>query len=128
MRPRMVEKRLRKTGALREEIAPPEAYRTEDAETILVGWGSTRGAIREAVDRLRARGKRVGALHFTELWPLPDVSLPEGARFVSVEGNATGQFARLLSSELGASFAATVRRYDGLPITAEEIERTLDGR
>jgi len=128
MRPRMVDKRLRKTGALREEIAPPEAYRTEDAETILVGWGSTRGAIREAVGRGRARARRVGMLHFTEIWPLPDLEFPKGARLICVEGNATGQFAHLLSSELGISFAASVRRYDGLPITAEEIERTLDGR
>ena len=128
MRPHMVEKRLKKGLALRAEIAPPEAYRIEGAETILVGWGSTRGAIREAVDRRRTRGERVGALHFTELWPLPNVSLPKKARFVAVEGNATGQFARLLSSEYGLTFSGAVRRYDGLPITAQEIERGLDGR
>jgi len=110
---------------LRAEMQPPDADRTEDAEIVLVGWGSTRGAITEAVDRLRAEGRRVGALHFTELWPLPPAELPSGVRAVTVEGNATGQLAGILRSELRWTIDGTIGRSDGLPITADFIVRNL---
>ena len=125
VRPRMVGKRLRKMDRLREEISPPEEYRTAGAETVLIGWGSTRGAIRETVDRLHKEGKSIGGLHFTELWPLPDFTFPAGMRYVTVEGNATGQLARLLAQEYGIETAA-IGRSDGLPITPDWIEGRID--
>jgi len=101
VRPAMVEKRLNKSAELRGEIAPPEGYRLEGAETVLIGWGSTRGAIRAAVDRLRGSGKAVSALHFTELWPLPGFTFPSGPKYITVEGNATGQLARPSPAGIG---------------------------
>ena len=125
VRPAAVAKRLRKMEFLHAEMQPPDADRTDDAEIVLVGWGSTRGAIAEAVDRLRAEGRRVGALHFTELWPLPPAELPSGVRAVTVEGNATGQLAGILRSELRWTIDGTIGRSDGLPITADFIVRNL---
>jgi len=127
-RPVMVEKRLAKLRGLREDIALPEALRVDEAEAVLVGWGSTRGAIVEAVEDLRKEGKHVGMLHFTEVWPLPDYTFPAGKRYIAVEGNATGQFARLLRAEYGLNIEEWVNRYDGLPISAKDIRRGLDGR
>jgi len=120
-RPAMVKKRLAKQRRLKQEIAAPEETFLDDAETILVGWGSTRGAIAEAVEGLREEGRHVGALHFTEVWPLPDYTFPEGKRTIAVEGNATGQFARLLRAEYGLTVDASVNRFDGLPISAADI-------
>ncbi len=125
MRPAMVEKRLEKGRRLRTEMAPPSRSRTEDADLVLIGWGSTKGAIDEAVDRARAAGHKVGALHFTELWPLPDLTFAEGPRYWAVEGNATGQLARLLRAEYGLEVEARIGRYDGLPLDAETIGREL---
>ncbi len=127
-RPATVEKRLAKLRGLKEEIAPPEALHVDEAETILIGWGSTRGAILEAVEGLRKEGRHVGAIHFTEVWPLPDYTFHEGKRYIAVEGNATGQFARLLRAEYGLNVQEGVNRYDGLPISAKEIRRGFDGR
>ncbi len=120
LRVRMVDKRLRKESALRTEVQAPVAADTDDADTILIGWGSTKGAIDEAADALRDRGRSVGTLHFTELWPLPDFTLPNADLWI-VEGSARGPFAHLLSAELAAAPAGVVRRYDGLPITAANI-------
>ncbi len=127
-RPAMVEKRLAKLRGLKEDIALPEALYVDEAETILIGWGSTRSAIVEAVEGLRKEGRHVGAFHFTEVWPLPDYTFPEGKRYIAVEGNATGQFARLLRAEYGLNVQEGVNRYDGLPITAKDIRRGFDGR
>ena len=62
LRPAMVEKRLEKARRLKREMAMPDAYRTEDAEIVLISWGSTRGAVREAVDLLRDRDREVLSL------------------------------------------------------------------
>jgi 2-oxoglutarate ferredoxin oxidoreductase subunit alpha len=125
MRPAMVEKRLEKGRRLRREMAMPSRNRTEDADLVLIGWGSTKGAIDEAVDLARAAGHKVGALHFTEVWPLPELTFPEGPQYWVVEGNATGQFARLLRAECGLDVEGRIGRYDGLPLDAATIVKEL---
>ncbi len=123
VRPAATKKRFQKTRRLREEIRPPQDDRTDDAELILIGWGSTRNAIAEAVDLLRSAGRKVGSIHFAELWPLPEAAPRENARTWTVEGNATGQLAQLLRGELGWSIEGTIGRSDGLPIDARFLVR-----
>ncbi len=125
MRPSMVEKRLEKGRRLRCEIAPPSRLRDDDAEILLLGWGSTKGAIDEAVTLLRGAGRRVGALHFTELWPLPEMTWRDDIQYWTVEGNATGQLARLLGSDGGPCIEGRIGRYDGLPLDAATIVEAL---
>ncbi len=117
----LVEKRLAKLNGLKKEVSPPEQAYENDADTVLVGWGSSRGAILEGLRLLKKDGKEVGMIHFTELWPLPDFDFPEGKNYITVESNFTGQLARLLRSEYGVSFQGTIGRYDGLPLTGEYI-------
>jgi 2-oxoglutarate ferredoxin oxidoreductase subunit alpha len=126
MRPAMVEKRLEKMRRLQREMASPIPYRTEDARIVLIGWGSTQGAIQEAVDQLRDRGRRVGSLHFTDVWPLPHLNLPDGCAYWTVEGNATGQFAQLLRHAWDLPIRGVIGRYDGLPIDAASIVSALE--
>jgi 2-oxoglutarate ferredoxin oxidoreductase subunit alpha len=65
-----MEMRSRKLAALRKTLRPPDVYGDEQGELLVVGWGSTRGAIEEAVDRVRRDGERVSALHLRFLSPL----------------------------------------------------------
>lgn len=127
----MLEKRLRKMIQLREEINPPESFYLEDAEEVFVGWGSTKYAIWEAVEMLRSEGKRVGAIHFTEIWPLPNLSegreFPPGVTVTVIEQNATGQFASLLKKELPSLKPKSMLFYNGLPVTAQDIRRRFYG-
>jgi len=62
--------RSRKLAALKRVLTPPRVYGDEQGELLIVGWGSTRGAIEEAVDRARAQGHSVSALNIQFLHPL----------------------------------------------------------
>lgn len=120
----MVEKRLRKGDGLRAEVAPPEIYPTGSlrGKRILLGWGSTYGAIREAVERL---GAGYAHVHLRELWPLRTEELrhvwSEAEEVVLVEETATGQMGRLIAGETGLQPHRFVPRYDGRPFTAQDI-------
>ena len=126
IRPSMVEKRQKKTKHLRGVVEPPRQSNVEDAEIVLVGWGSTRGAIEEAAKGLRGTGHAVGTIHFTELWPLPvDLAFPKNSAYWAIEGNATAQFAGLLEQETSVRFSGTIGRSDGRPIDASFILEAL---
>lgn len=62
--------RSRKLAALAGTLNPPEVYGDDEGDLLVVGWGSTLGAIQEAVDRLRAEGKKVSSTHLRFLSPL----------------------------------------------------------
>ena len=68
-------------------------------------------------------------MHFPQVWPLVAEQflgrLGEAERVVAVEGNATGQLARLIRAETGFEIGERVSRYDGLPLTPEYILREL---
>ncbi len=68
----MVAKRRNKLKALANEIPTPEVYGAPEGNVLLVGWGSTQGPIREAVDRARAAGDSVSAIHIKHIFPLPN--------------------------------------------------------
>jgi 2-oxoglutarate ferredoxin oxidoreductase subunit alpha len=126
LRKEMVEKRLKKLELLRREIRPPEEYKIAEAEDVLVSWGSSRNAVFEAVEKLRKNRAQVGAIHFTELWPLPQYEFPAEKSYYMVESNATGQFGSLLRGELGLRVQRTIMRYDGLPLDREYIQEVFE--
>jgi 2-oxoglutarate ferredoxin oxidoreductase subunit alpha len=62
--------RSRKLATLQRSLKPPEVYGDDEGDLLIVGWGSTRGAIEEAVDEARDAGKKVSALTLRFLSPL----------------------------------------------------------
>jgi 2-oxoglutarate ferredoxin oxidoreductase subunit alpha len=62
--------RSRKLAVLQSMLRPPAVYGDDEGDLLVVGWGSTKGAIEEAVDRARAEGLSVSSLHLTFLSPL----------------------------------------------------------
>jgi 2-oxoglutarate/2-oxoacid ferredoxin oxidoreductase subunit alpha len=129
VRQKMVEKRLKKFEGLVREVVSPELRGDKAPEILLVSWGSNKGSVLEAAARLRLRGKRVGTLHFSQVWPMVPAQfvglLEEAREVVCVEGNAFGQLARLIRRETGFKITRRVSRYDGLPITPEYILRQM---
>ncbi|MBA7616864.1 2-oxoglutarate oxidoreductase subunit KorA [subsurface metagenome] len=124
-----VQKRLRKMFSLRQEVSQPQRYGPQKAETTLIGWGSTYGAIHEAVDTLRRDGTSVNMLHLNELWPFPaeeveDV-LSKARNSYVIENNATGQLARLIRAETGRNVSNKILRFDGRPFTPEYIAEAV---
>jgi 2-oxoglutarate ferredoxin oxidoreductase subunit alpha len=60
-----------KLAALQRTLAPPAVFGDPEGELLVVGWGSTKGAIEEAVERLRGEGRKVGSIHLQFIQPMP---------------------------------------------------------
>ena len=129
LRVRMNDKRLAKQKGLRDEVEPPEFDGPEDADTLLVSWGSSQGPVAEAARRMGEDGQSVATCHFSQVWPLAPEQfvgrLKKAGQVVVIEGNATGQFAGLLKKEAGIQAQRFIGRYDGLNLTPEYILRQL---
>jgi 2-oxoglutarate ferredoxin oxidoreductase subunit alpha len=126
-RKRMLEKRMRKLETARQDIEPPLRYGPQDAPIVLVGWGSTYGVLREAVDRLDGEARLV---QFQDLWPFPGeaaVEALQGGTPVIVENNITGQFKTLLQAETCIQVEHTVSRYDGRPFSPKDVIAGIKG-
>ncbi len=133
----MVEKRARKMETLLSQVAPPKLFGPENAQVTLVGWGSTEGVIREAIEKLAAEeGIVANQLHIKWIVPFhaDEVSriLGRSNRVIIVENNFSGQFARYLRSETGFKAHGHIRKYDGEPFMPHHIvnsvKEQLEGR
>lgn len=79
-----------KLAALQKSLRPPTVHGDPEGDLLIVGWGSTRGAIEEGVDRARAEGLRVGSVNLTFLQPLaPGIKeiLGRYRRVMTIESN-----------------------------------------
>ena len=122
----MMDKRLGKLKYLEQELQEPEYIGGEEFDTLLIGWGSTYGPIKEAISLLnQEKNTRYGALVFGDVYPLPQKLLKEKAglanRLINVEQNATGQLAQLIREQTGIACDYSILKYDGRQITADEI-------
>jgi 2-oxoglutarate ferredoxin oxidoreductase subunit alpha len=127
-RRRMVAKRLTKLRGLGSEALEP-VVSGSGTEMALVGFGSTKHAVREAAGWLCEHGVEAAAVHFPQAWPLPKGAgelLAGYHKLIVVEQNATGQFAGLLRSEIGLEPGGRINRFDGRPITAGYIVDSLN--
>ena len=121
----MVEKRARKLNDAAERIPAPALQGPADADVTLIGWGSTQGAIKEAIEQLAADG--VTANHLQIKWIVPFhadavTSIVNAAKkAVVVENNYSGQFYRYLRSETGLTIESHIRKYDGEPFMPHHI-------
>jgi 2-oxoglutarate ferredoxin oxidoreductase subunit alpha len=133
-RVKMVEKRIfKKLPHIIGEIEPPYFYGSPEPEVVVVGWGSTFGVMKEAVDILSGE-RKIAMLHFSELYPFPAaeksdyLNILKAAKLgICIENNATGQFARLMRAETGYEFQQKINRYDGRPFTLEYLTGEIDG-
>lgn len=125
IRRKMVNKRLRKFELLKKEVEEPWLIGREKPENLVICWGSTYGAVREAVERLNEEGASVGALVFGDIWPFPTKKLLEEARFakkiIDVEQNATGQLESLIREQALLQATHKILKYDGRPFSGEEV-------
>lgn len=123
-RPEMVKKRNRKNLGLLKEMSAPLCYGPKDAKNILVGWGSTFGPLKEAVDILNSENGKAGLVHFNEVWPLNKKYFDFFKKAKSVcivENNFRGQFAHLIAAATGKIIENRINKFNGLPFSAAEI-------
>jgi 2-oxoglutarate ferredoxin oxidoreductase subunit alpha len=125
----MVAKRRRKLQVLASKLPKAEVYGPSEGSVLLVGWGSTQGPIREAVDKARAEKQSVSALHLRYLQPLqPGIKeILDGFNHVFVveindEGlYGYGQLGGLLRARFPDPKIRGINKTDGLPFKIREI-------
>jgi 2-oxoglutarate ferredoxin oxidoreductase subunit alpha len=125
----MTARRRKKLQALGASLPTPKVYGPPEGNVLLVGWGSTQGPIREAVDRARAAGDSVSSLHIKHLNPLPPglENIFSGFNHILVvemndEGlYGYGQFAGLLRARYCDPKIRGLNKTDGLTWKVKEI-------
>lgn len=126
----MANKRMAKMKGMMREMQAPEIF-YEKSKTMLVCWGSTRGAVLEAVDILRSKKIDIGGIIFSDIWPFPASKispiLEKKKQFIMVEGNQSAQLGQLIREQTGLSYADAILKFDGRPFYPNDIvERTLE--
>jgi 2-oxoglutarate ferredoxin oxidoreductase subunit alpha len=125
---RMVRLRAAKVAGIARDIPLVEVDdETGDAELLVLGWGSTYGAIAAGVRRVRARGYKVAHAHLVHLHPFPPNLADVLARYprVLVPEMNLGQLARLVRAEFLVD-AQSLTKVQGVPFRAGEIEAALE--
>jgi 2-oxoglutarate/2-oxoacid ferredoxin oxidoreductase subunit alpha len=125
----MTAKRRRKLQDLAKDIPLPKLFGESEGDTLVIGWGSTYGPIREAVERARGLGKKISALHLRHLHPLPEGLAPIFDRFADiavVEMNdqgvyGFGQLATVLRARYCNPKIRSVTKTDGLTFRVKEV-------
>ena len=124
-----MEKRMKKLELIKKDIEEPEFIGKEDLEILLLGFGSTYGALKDAVEELNNQGEKVGALSFGDIYPLPEESLRKYAKqakkIINVEQNFTGQLGKLITQETGILMTYSILKYDGRQICGNDIVARL---
>ncbi|MDQ6780433.1 MAG: 2-oxoacid:acceptor oxidoreductase subunit alpha [Candidatus Eremiobacteraeota bacterium] len=125
-RTRMMEKRMRKLETMRPELPKANILGDPGASVAFIGFGSNRGPISEAQDRMACEGIATRFLQLRTLWPFPEDEVRDfiaGATHVFiVENNLTGQLERLIRYVTGPlPHMHSVRKYDGRPFRPIEI-------
>jgi 2-oxoglutarate ferredoxin oxidoreductase subunit alpha len=124
---RMVHLRAAKVAAVAADIPPIEVSGdADDAELLVLGWGSTWGAIDGGMNRVRARGRRIAHAHLMHLNPFPSDLSEVLARYpkVLVPELNLGQLSKMVRAEFLVD-ARSVTKVQGLPFTASELERAI---
>ena len=118
--------RQAKVDGIANDIPPAEFVGTGDADTLLVGWGSTHGSISAAVEQLAEDGVSAHHLHLTHLAPMaPNVAEIIGNyRHVVVPELNKGQLVKVLRADYLVD-AKPVGKMEGLPFTGREIANAV---
>jgi 2-oxoglutarate ferredoxin oxidoreductase subunit alpha len=128
----MVRVRARKVAGIVREMPPTPVHGSASGDLLVVGWGSTFGSIREAVNQARKKGQAVSHVHLRYLNPLPSDLREILGRFrrVLVPEMNLGQLIRVLRAEYLVD-AVGLNKIQGLPFRATEIgnkiQRMLQG-
>jgi 2-oxoglutarate ferredoxin oxidoreductase subunit alpha len=129
-------KRRKKLQALAATLPLPKIYGPPEGNVLLVGWGSTEGPIREAVDRSRAAGDSVSSIHLRHINPLPNglENIFSGFnRVFVVEMNdeglyGYGQLAAVLRGRYCDAKIQGINKTDGLTWKVKEIVENIKNK
>jgi 2-oxoglutarate ferredoxin oxidoreductase subunit alpha len=124
---KMVHLRAQKIDGIADDIPLAEVVGEQEGELLIVGWGSTQGAIAAAVDELRRDGKSVSHLHLRYLNPFPKNLAEVLSRFrtLLVPENNLGQLSTLLRAKYPV-LPEPFTKVDGRPFLIREIRAKVE--
>lgn len=121
-RKKMVDKRFKKSELISKESIDAEIVGSKNYKTLIAGWGSTYGVIKEAIEELN--NNHIAFAYFKQVYPLPKNTkdiLSKAKNRIIIENNATSQFGNLIKTCTGIEFDRHILKYDGTPFSLEEI-------
>ncbi|MDD5012588.1 MAG: 2-oxoacid:acceptor oxidoreductase family protein [Candidatus Nanoarchaeia archaeon] len=110
-----------------EKFSQFNVYGNRTSKNVVLFWGSTKGAIIDAMENLDAKFVQV---LYLEPFPMRIKKEIEGKNIILVENNATGQLGKLVAEKTGIFIddKNKILRYDGRPFLADELREELGGR
>lgn len=120
---KMVEIRANKVAGIANDIPELEVHGDPEGDLLVLGWGSTYGAIRVAVDRMRRKGYRVSQAHLRYLNPFPrnTEKVLRSFKKVAIPELNMGQLSKMIRSEFMID-AVSWNKVHGMPYTGHELE------
>ncbi|HZD82512.1 MAG TPA: 2-oxoacid:ferredoxin oxidoreductase subunit alpha [Nitrososphaeraceae archaeon] len=131
---KMMNKRMSKLDLALKEIPDEDkarAYGQDDPSSgvTIVSWGSTKGAILDAIDRLVAEGKKAKFIQIRLMHPFPtalvEKMLANSKVLVDIEMNYTSQLGVLIKQNLSRSIDYKIVKYNGRPMSSSEVYNAL---
>jgi 2-oxoglutarate ferredoxin oxidoreductase subunit alpha len=133
IRSKMHAKRMRKLEAIEKEIPFEKKiniFGFSDADVVVVSWGSTKGAILDAIEPLRQIGIKIRFLQIKVLFPFPKSEVKEvfdkARKIVVVENNYSSQLGSLLKENMLREPDHSILKWTGRPISRTEIISGVD--
>jgi len=126
-RTKQVNKRAKKMPLILadKDLPKPNLHGPKTAKTTLISWGSNKGVVLAALDKL----PNTNFVHFPICWPFPTSEfkdlIKDSKNLVTIECNATGQLAKLIRQETGIKVNKQLLKYDGRPFFPSEIVKEL---
>ncbi len=133
IRTAMMDKRMDKLRIAIEQIGDEDKatlYGTDEPDSLtVISWGSTKGAILDAMDRLIDEGKKIRFVQLRLLNPFPiermRTLIGDHKQLVDIEMNYSSQLALLISENIGISMDHLIVKYNGRPISSSEVYNAL---
>jgi len=128
------EERIKKYKAIKDECKQFEMIKifgNPTAKNLVIGWGSTKTVILDALDAIDGSIKGKGDYKFLQVLymkPLADEireEMKNAEKVILVEGNVTGQLGRLIREKTGLKIEKRILKFDGRPFTSDELKEEI---
>ncbi|MFT5292471.1 MAG: 2-oxoglutarate ferredoxin oxidoreductase subunit alpha [Planctomycetota bacterium] len=123
----MTDLRWKKMESIRDTLPTPAVSGPDTGDVLVLGWGSTKGAIQAACGMVAAAGKVASNIHLRHVWPLPN-GLDEifsNFKVILVPELNSGQLWRILRSEYPQHNFISQPKVEGRPFTTGEIAQRI---
>jgi 2-oxoglutarate ferredoxin oxidoreductase subunit alpha len=121
----MMQKRFRKQDGIVSLLSPPVVEGAQDADLLVVGWGSTYGVLHEVTAALNRESIPVRCMHVHDLWPFPEKAVSDeiakAKKWVVLENNYTSQLSGIIMEKTRTQPSARILKYDGRPFYYDEL-------